>query len=591
MDTNTIHFIRLAEADELSFRLHEPISVTIDSLSAILCCTPRNVKFILRRLEEKSFIRWQPGRGRGHTSVLTFMRSIDEALEDSFQELMAKGKIKEAIELVGFSEVNEPLKERLLSSLNKQMGFHSEADTSSGQDVLRMMRARRLEKLDPAYVYTAFESYLLGQICSTLILYDAATQTFLPGLAHMWECSEDHRIWAFYLRKGVRFHHGRVMTSRDVKETLQRLIDLNSPAIWHYRDIERAEVEGDHCIRFYLRRPNLFFLHLFSCIHMSILPYDVDIRTEIIGTGPYRVSDLNEDVLVLSAFDQYYGIRPHLDRVDIWFVPDHGPGERHYELPGVDRMKLPAERCSTNSIDYPALGCRYMVFNFRKPGYQHNHAFREAIRIVYDQVTLIRELGGNRITPASSFLPWKSSQVDWTVCPSLEEARDLLIRSGYQGETIILGHTVHKDLEEADWLKRRAAEIGLQIELHAFIEYKDDNMVSTADLIMAEEVLEDDWQWGLINFFKNSSNYLHNYLESGQHSRLDCELESFAQLSGEDRAQLLDRVEGILREQHWILYGCHMNKKAQLNQSLFGLHTAAFGFLDISKLWIKPGFQ
>ncbi|GGF63248.1 ABC transporter substrate-binding protein [Paenibacillus albidus] len=591
MDTNTIHFIRLAEADELSFRLHEPISVTIDSLSVILCCTPRNVKFILRRLEEKSFIRWQPGRGRGHTSVLTFIRSIDEALEDSFQELMDKGKIKEAIELVGFSEVNEPLKERLLSSLNKQMGFHSEADTSSGQDVLRMMRARRLEKLDPAYVYTAFESYLLGQICSTLILYDAATQTFLPGLAHMWECSEDHRIWVFYLRKGVRFHHGRVMTSRDVKETLQRLIDLNSPAIWHYRDIERAEVEGDHCIRFYLSRPNLFFLHLFSCIHMSILPYDVDIRTEIIGTGPYRVSDLNEDVLVLSAFDQYYGIRPHLDRVDIWFVPDHGPGERHYELPGVVRMKLPAERCSTNSIDYPALGCRYMVFNFRKPGYQHNHAFREAIRIVYDQVTLIRELGGNRITPASSFLPWKSSQVDWTASPSLEEARELLIRSGYQGETIILGHTVHKDLEEADWLKHRAAEIGLQIELHAFIEYKDDNTVSTADLIMAEEVLEDDWQWGLINFFKNSSNYLHNYLESGQHSRLDCELESFAQLSGEDRAQLLDRVEGILREQYWILYGCHMNKKAQLNQSLFGLHTAAFGFLDISKLWIKPGFQ
>lgn len=96
------------------------------------------------------------------------------------------------------------------------------------------------------------------------------------------------------------------MTSRDVKETLQRLIDLNSPAVSLYKDIERVEVEGDHRIRFVLSRPNLFFLHLFSCIHMSILPYDIDITSEVSGTGPYRLLDLNEDVLVLAAFDFYF---------------------------------------------------------------------------------------------------------------------------------------------------------------------------------------------------------------------------------------------------------------------------------------------
>lgn len=58
------------------------------------------------------------------------------------------------------------------------------------------------------------------------------------------------------------------MTSRDVKETLQRLIDLNSPAVNLYKDIERVEVEGDHRIRFDLSRPNLFFcicLVAFTC--------------------------------------------------------------------------------------------------------------------------------------------------------------------------------------------------------------------------------------------------------------------------------------------------------------------------------------
>ncbi|MHA6528949.1 ABC transporter substrate-binding protein [Paenibacillus sp. BAC0078] len=587
MDTNTAHFIDLARAINNPFRIQEPIPVTIDSLSAALCCTPRNVKFILRRLEEGAYIQWKPGRGRGHTSELTFLRGIDEALEASFQELMEKGKIKEAIDLIRVTEANETLKERLLSSLNIQMGFHTEAETASGQDVLRMMRGRRLEKLDPAFIFTAFEAYLLGQICSTLVTYDASTDSFLPGLAHTWECSEDHTMWVFYLRKSVRFHHGRVMTSRDVKETLQRLFDLNSPAIRSYEDIEQICVEGEHCIRFHLRRPNLFFLHLFSCIYMSILPYDVDIRTELIGTGPYRISDLSEDVLVLSAFDQYYGIRPHLDRVDIWVVPDYGSNERHYELPGADRMKLPSDRCGTNSIDYPAWGCKYMLVNFRKKGVHHKLAFRQALRILYNQVALVRELGGNRITPADSFLPWKSSLRDWKE-PSLEEARELLASSGYQGESIILAYTVFKDLEEADWLKRRGAEIGLNIELQTYIQSHEEDSISTAHLIMAEEILEDDWQWGLINYFKNEANYLHAYLEPEQNAMLDRELENFAQLPGEGRAELLDKVEGIIRDQCWLLFGCHVNKRAQLNQSLLGLHAGSFGFLDISKLWIKP---
>lgn len=259
MDHISNHFLCLAIAIPSSIDIGEANPVTIDRLASILCCTPRNVKFILRKLEEQGFIHWQPGRGRGNISQLTFLRTIEEVLEDNFQELINKGKIKEAIELLSRGQVSDTLKERLLMVLNKQMGFRSETESTSGLDVLRITRNRHMEVLDPAYVYTAFESYLLGQIYSTLVTYDAASDTFLPGLAHMWEANEDYTSYIFYLRKGVRFHHGRTMTSRDVKETFQRLIDLNSPALSLYKDIERVELEGDHRIRFELSRPNLFF--------------------------------------------------------------------------------------------------------------------------------------------------------------------------------------------------------------------------------------------------------------------------------------------------------------------------------------------
>lgn len=332
MDTSSTHYLCLAAALAQSYSIQQPIPVTIEQLTGILCCTPRNVKFILRRLEEQALIEWVPGRGRGNYSQLTLLRGRDEVLEELFQDMVSKGNMKSATQLMAEYPVSEPLKDRLLAVLDKQMGLRSEPDSASGQEVLRISRNRSMEKLDPATVYTAFETYLLGHICSTLITYDAQSRVFQPGLAHTWEYNESRTSYLFYLRKGVRFHHGRMMTSRDVKETLQRLINFGSPAACHFKDIAHVELESDYRIRFDLRQPNLFFLHLFSSIYMSILPYDADFSQHPVGTGPYQVLDLSSDVLVLGAFDFYYGIRPLLDRVEIWYLPHLASSVRQYQL-------------------------------------------------------------------------------------------------------------------------------------------------------------------------------------------------------------------------------------------------------------------
>lgn len=592
MDTTSAHYLCLAAALEPALKLQEPVPVTIEQLTGILCCTPRNVKFILRKLEDQQLIAWVPGRGRGNSSRLTFLRSTEEVLEESFQEMVSKGRIKPAIELIGQYHVNEALKERLLAALDKQMGFRSEPDSSSGQEeVLRISRNRSMEKLDPSTVYTAFETYLLGHICSTLITYDADSGDFLPGLAHTWEANPTNTSFLFYLRKGVRFHHGRMMTSRDVKATLQRLTDLESPAISHFQDICHVELESDYRIRFDLFRPNFFFLHLFSSIYMSILPYDVDFARNPAGTGPYQVLDLNEDVLVLGAYDHYYGVRPLLDRVEIWYLPHLGSSVRQYQLTDTSQNPLPADEDRNHSIDYPALGCRYILFNFRRDGIHHKPAIREVLRLLYNQPAMIRELGGNRSMPADSFLPWKSSGHVFRE-PPLAEAGALLQAGGYQGEAITVAYRDRKeDREEAEWLQERASRIGLQLRLHPLNEYELADIIGHADLLIAEEVLEDDWQWGMINYFRNESNYLHDLLLDSQKLLLKQVLEQFSRLPADARTVLLELAESMLRDNCWVLYGCHMNKKAQLSQSLYGLQTGSFGFLDISKLWVRSGFR
>ena len=46
-----------------------------------------------------------------------------------------------------------------------------------------------------------------------------------PGLATDWKVSDDGKVWTFNLRSGVKFHHGRELTSKDVEFTINRLLN------------------------------------------------------------------------------------------------------------------------------------------------------------------------------------------------------------------------------------------------------------------------------------------------------------------------------------------------------------------------------
>lgn len=210
--------------------------------------------------------------------------------------------------------------------------------------------------------------------------------------------------------------------------------------------------------------------------------------------------------------------------------------------------------------------------------------------LLYHPLSLKKELGGNRITPAASFLPWLSRQANFSE-PSPDDIKKQLKLSGYNGEYITLAYTNKKDeRDEAEWLQRRGASAGITFKLLEYKDFQLDEIISRADFVFSEEVLEDDWQWGMINYFVNRSNHLHGLLLESQLAVIKQRVGSFMELDDKSRSGLLQQTEDLLRDNAWVLYGCHLNKRAQHNQSLFGLHTGSFGFLDISKLWIKSSF-
>ncbi|MGG4443880.1 SgrR family transcriptional regulator [Brevibacillus fortis] len=562
--------------------------ISIQELSQLLCCTPRNVKLILRKWESEGLLLWKAGVGRGNHSTLTILCDITDFLTSYFQKLLMDGNVREAVELLHHKNLPVGAKRLLQETWDSQFGFIAEENDKRRQEILRIPRERAFSTIDPAFVAVAAESHFIQQICHTLVIFDLATQDFKPQLAYAWESNMDRSAWTFYLRKGVRFHHGRVLTGEDVAYTVQRLIELDSPYRWQVDDIDWIEQRNDGAITFHLHKPNGFFLHLVSCIGMSILPHDVPFsESAIVGTGPFRMIEFTEDRLVLAAFDDYYRERAILDRVEIWRVPGSSASKQRYQL---SLAEDEATEEDSKSLEVQEVGCHYVNFNFRKPGIQHDFDFRQAIKLLIDPVQMIRDLKKETFTPAGSFLPERSQRMQFAA-HTIEESAEWLKKSAYQGEPVFLCFSdVKKVREEAEWFQRRCQQIGIRLELKPITKDQFFSCYAEhhAEMAMMGEVLQRDIEMGLIEIYKNKCSMIHRFLDDDRLAIVEERMSEILQLQGSrDRMRALEKMEDTLRDEAWLLFLYHTKRIDHYHPALQGIAVDSFGWIDFSKLWVK----
>src|SRR5271157_2252991 len=75
-----------------------------------------------------------------------------------------------------------------------------------------------------------------------------------PGLAERWE-SPDPLTYVFHLHHGVKFHDGRALTSRDVKWTLDSLLQgkIRSTKTAAYHFVDRVDGPDDVTVIFHMK--------------------------------------------------------------------------------------------------------------------------------------------------------------------------------------------------------------------------------------------------------------------------------------------------------------------------------------------------
>jgi MarR-like DNA-binding transcriptional regulator SgrR of sgrS sRNA len=447
---------------------------------------------------------------------------------------------------------------------------------------------------------------IITQVFDTLVHFNHHNGVIEPRLAHFWEVNEDHTLWTFYLRKGIRFHHGREVTAQDVRFTFLRLQDpeVNSSNAWLVEDIEDIMVSNRTTIQFKLKRSNVLFLKYTSFCIAGIIPEDIykenkQLFSRIpIGTGPFRVERNDEFICRLKAFDEYFRVRPHLDQVEIWFLPEElKESNLHGEWGQVitdhhGKMSPPGQSSKEEDwlqIEKVSSGSSLLSFNLKKQGPQQHINFRRAVDLIFGREQLIREMGGSRFSPSSSFLPDRF-QADQIAPLDLILARKLLQEMNYAGEPVLL-YICESQLEDSKWLQSQCAKVGIPLVIK--VKTKSDmtrvEKILEADMIIYGVVMENDYDLHIIQMIKQTNSYLGAHLSERLAAVADVKIsEILADINEAGRQKRVSELIDLLGQEFAFLFLLHRSFQTSYHSSVKGVTLNELDWVDFSKIWFAP---
>jgi len=339
---------------------------------------------------------------------------------------------------------------------------------------LRIHQDADIRSTDPGVNRDGNTDFVVLHMVEGLVGYDAQGQP-KPLLAERVDVSADGLTYTFALRRGVKFHNGKTLTSDDVLWSWRRYTDPKTGwrCLADFDGRTRLKVEGVHApdahtVVFRLNQPDPIFLSSLarSDCGMTAITHRDSLKADgtwdkPIGTGPFKLNEWRQrEYISMVRFDDYASLpgepngyvgakRPLVDEVRFVVISDPATAKTALASGAIDIMsKVPYAEMSefANHPDIattvsPQLATSTLLLQSRDK-LLSNPKLRQAIAAAIDYRQLVEGITYGLAEPNNSLVPSASpafgevQKRGFVHDPA--KARRLLAEAGYKGEKIVM---------------------------------------------------------------------------------------------------------------------------------------------------------
>ncbi|TMB74922.1 MAG: twin-arginine translocation signal domain-containing protein [Deltaproteobacteria bacterium] len=176
---------------------------------------------------------------------------------------------------------------------------------------------------DSLHPYKHSSSPIYGQwqhIMEPLVEYDYKRKDYVGILAESWEFQG--KRWVMHLKKGIKFHNGAPLTSKDVAFSIERMRDEKGGSLQasNFKDVTEVQTPDDHTVIFVTKQPLAVFLdrleNRFIISKLAADKHGDQMDQNPIGTGPYKyVSYQRGGNFVFTRNDDYWGGKANIKEI------------------------------------------------------------------------------------------------------------------------------------------------------------------------------------------------------------------------------------------------------------------------------------
>lgn len=527
-------------------------------IAKVLQVSQKQTSRYIQKWTEEGWLTFMSGRGRGNVSNLQWLKDVEDIYEEQLMKLIDEEPVETSSKYLLYDWSTDS-KLRLMNEFRLKFGYVQSKDQPDKLIIPRRHPLRTMHPLEAADVHSAS---MVANVFNRLVAVDEHG-CISPELVHSWdETSVKLRL---YLKKDIKFHNGSVLTADDVVECLDKL--RSHP---YFKDLWQPilEIKVVAPLTLDILYPSgcSYCLQLLGTMNASIYK---ESKGHVFGTGGFYLEDYQELKVTLAAFKDYFQERPLLDSVEFIQVP------KDFDI--VYRSSTQEEPNSTFQVESDS-GFGVVIMNrHRKSDIQ-----RKEVRNYLHYVIAKYRHDINRVH--SRGMPNHKSCLighdqNYTV-PKVKRPhfeKPLVIK--------LVNYTENTTM----WLKEIFEKEGVPVELK-WLSFGD--MVSNdaknqeVDLFIHGEVFEMNQNFSFYFFLKNGYSPLANIIKSDE--TLSEILEDYIHTPFEEWTSLNLMMERALLEASTMIPLYYEKRQIPFSADLMNINIKHFGYVDFSKLWVRP---